>query len=125
MNISILIPTLTEREVAYQRLRWNLDRQITEHGLEQRVEILTYLDNRENSIGFKRNDLVRRATGKFVAFIDDDDDVSPQYVSLIHQTILDNPDINCIELDQKTNWNAAINGLARLHIMRAALGLAG
>ncbi len=96
MNLSILIMTLPERAAMFQRLCSKLETQITRHGLASTVEVLTYLDNREHSIGEKSNTLVARATGRFVVFIGDDDDVSDQYVPLIHQAIVDNPSLDCI-----------------------------
>ncbi len=96
MDLSILILTIPERDALYQRLRRKLAGQVADHKLERHVEVMTYLDNHEHSIGEKRNTLVTRATGAFVVFVDDDDDVSDQYVPLIHQTIVNNPAIDCI-----------------------------
>jgi len=44
------------------------------------VEILIEPDGGEASIGRKRNALLARATGDYVAFIDDDDTVAPDYL---------------------------------------------
>lgn len=45
------------------------------------VEILT--DAGTGTIGTKRQRLLEQATGRYVCFIDDDDEVNPQYVKLI------------------------------------------
>ena len=51
------------------------------------VEVLTELDDREHSIGWKRNNLLSRATGDYVVFVDDDDMVAPDYIRSIMQGI--------------------------------------
>jgi glycosyltransferase involved in cell wall biosynthesis len=48
------------------------------------------------SIGDKRNDLLELSEGKFIVFIDDDDEVDTEYISLIINTIKSNEDIDCI-----------------------------
>jgi len=45
------------------------------------VEILVCLDDGKRTSGDKRNELMRRTTGEYVCFVDDDDWVSPNYVS--------------------------------------------
>ncbi|HRB54711.1 MAG TPA: glycosyltransferase family A protein, partial [Bacteroidia bacterium] len=47
------------------------------------VEILTDIDNGQKTIGQKRNELVEKSKGKYVAFIDDDDMVSPFYLKTV------------------------------------------
>jgi glycosyltransferase involved in cell wall biosynthesis len=70
--------------------------QIHDLQLQDEVEVLHFLDNKENSVGYKRNELLERASGKFLCFVDDDDDVSGDYISLIYKAIQSNPDIDCI-----------------------------
>ena len=76
---SILIPTIPGREVKLQNLI------ATIHDLRQtvcptlRIDIDVYFDNREMSIGAKRQALLQRARGKYVSFIDDDDLVLSPY----------------------------------------------
>ena len=47
------------------------------------VECLVAIDNREATIGAKRNQLLKDSTGDYVCFIDDDDIVSEEYVERI------------------------------------------
>ncbi|PSF36239.1 hypothetical protein C7H19_13610 [Aphanothece hegewaldii CCALA 016] len=94
--LSILIPTLESRKNQYERLYQKLSQQISAHSLIDKVEILQFLDNQENSIGFKRNKLIQSAKGKFIAFVDDDDDVSDNYIPLICCILKENPNIDCI-----------------------------
>jgi glycosyltransferase involved in cell wall biosynthesis len=94
--LSVLIPTLVERREQCARLLAELDRQIRQHGLADEVEVLSLLDNREAPVGVKRNALLDRARGDFVAFVDDDDEISPDYVALFHRAIVEHPAIDCV-----------------------------
>ncbi len=96
MKLSILIPTIQSRQAQFKILNKKLERQIAENSLCDKVEIVCFLDNKNHSIGFKRNKLINTAKGKFVVFVDDDDDVSDDYVLLIYRAIINNPDIDCI-----------------------------
>jgi hypothetical protein len=66
------------------------------------VEHLVLLDNKRRTVGEKRNSLVELARGRFVAFVDDDDDVSRDYVGLLVGAIRDNPDVDVITFRQVT-----------------------
>jgi len=96
MLFSILIPTLEDRQDKFNNIYSKLSQQISANSLTNKAEILFLLDNREHSIGYKRNELMKLAKGKFIAFVDDDDDVSDDYVPLICRTIEENPEIDCI-----------------------------
>jgi len=94
--LSVLIPTLESRQHSFATLRQKLQDQIQRHGLESEVEILSFPDSGDLSIGYKRNALLDRASGAFVVFIDDDDDVSDDYLRRITQAIRNHPEIDCI-----------------------------
>jgi glycosyltransferase involved in cell wall biosynthesis len=96
MLFSILVPTLYERRARFAELRDKLQGQIDRAGLSEQVEILDLCDNREQSIGAKRNELIARAQGKYIAFVDDDDDVSAEYVPLIYNTLREHPQADCV-----------------------------
>ena len=96
MLLSILTPTIEERKHQFQILQNKVERQIQSLPYADQVEHLWFLDNRERSIGFKSNHLLDQAKGKFVVFVDDDDDVSKNYVELICDAIKTNPDIDCV-----------------------------
>lgn len=93
---SILICTLDERIEAFQKLYNKLMGQIVANGLQDQIEILYFKDNRERKVGYKRNELLRRSQGKYVCFIDDDDDVHPQYIKLMYDQLQKDPD--CVKL---------------------------
>jgi glycosyltransferase involved in cell wall biosynthesis len=94
--LSILIPTLEARRDRFASLHDGLKTQIAQAGLEAEVEILYAMDRGELPTGAKRNALLDRAQGEFVVFADDDDDVSPDYVSRICRAIESRPGVDCI-----------------------------
>ncbi len=91
-ELSILICTLPERGAVFQRIQDMLQRQM----VRRPVEVLFDRTGKSMSIGAKRNLLLKRATGKYVAFIDDDDSIHPSYVALILDRLKQSPD--CVEL---------------------------
>jgi|688.fasta_scaffold18176_5 glycosyltransferase involved in cell wall biosynthesis len=87
IKLSILIATIESRAALFAELYLKIDRQKT-----QEVEILSEIDNKQISIGRKRQILLERAKGDYVVFIDDDDDVSMDYIDQILQAIKTEPD---------------------------------
>lgn len=88
MLFSILIPTLACRAPLLARLRAGLDPQVDAANAgapdgAPRVEIVLAADDGENPIGWKRNKLLDEALGSYIAFVDDDDVVSANYVPAI------------------------------------------
>ena len=51
------------------------------------VEVLTLYDSATMSVGRKRNILLSIAQGEWFAFVDDDDEVAPDYVSVLLKAI--------------------------------------
>lgn len=86
-KFSILICTLESRKHLLERLMKVLEPQITDD-----VEIIVKSDNGEMAIGKKRNMLLDEANGQYVAFVDDDDLVSTDYVRKVLAAIVGNPD---------------------------------
>lgn len=107
--LSILIPATPKRLASHLRpLLWELETQIANLEQPQKVEVLTFLDNRMRTIGEKRDALVQMSRGEFVAFCDDDDMVSSDYVRLITDAIaVARPATSVITFDQR----AIINGV--------------
>jgi glycosyltransferase involved in cell wall biosynthesis len=96
--LSILMPTLESRREQCDRLQRELERQITQLSAEHTVEILTLRDHGSGAVGAKRNQLVERARGRFIVFVDDDDWVSRDYVARILQAIQQQEQADCISL---------------------------
>jgi glycosyltransferase involved in cell wall biosynthesis len=78
MKLSILICSLESRSRLLESLKSHLQKQIGTRG--EQVEIITYVDKRERSTGFKRQWLLNQAHGNYVVFIDDDDWVYDYYI---------------------------------------------
>jgi len=84
--LSILILTIPSREKQLVELMKCLEPQ-----KHPNVEIL--IDKRKRlKIGTKRQDILEKAHGKYIVFIDDDDLVHPYYISMILTAIKDSPD---------------------------------
>ena len=96
IKLSILIPSIPSRNEKMVALFNKINSQI----LWTDVEILCFVDNKKRSIGFKRDALVQMANGKYLTFIDDDDNVSDNYISLILDAIdnSNNPDVICFKI---------------------------
>jgi len=100
MRLSILIPTTPDRTSFVDELKRQFLSQLGritlwtsgENGIDNfswrdHVELITLTDNKENSIGTKRNILLKESEGKYVAFIDSDDRISDNYFELLFQGI--------------------------------------
>lgn len=91
-KLSILICTVPKRSDFLRGLMRELRQQIQGLNAWDDIEILT--DDRTNiSIGEKRNYLLSIADGEYLAFIDDDDRISPNYLKLLSEGIATNPDV--------------------------------
>lgn len=78
VKLSILIPSTRNRQQMTDALTHNILMQ----GLNQPIEVL--LDwNETNCVGKKRNDLLQRANGEYIVFVDSDDHISPDYIAKI------------------------------------------
>lgn len=93
MKLSILICTLESRRWFLDKLMYQLKSQQTSD-----VEILIWKDGGDLTIGEKRNKLLEKASGDYICFVDDDDNVSEQYVNLILNAIKTEPDCVGIKL---------------------------
>lgn len=86
--LSILVCSLPERARFLTRLNGIIRPQM----IGKPVEMLVDDRGRGVTIGAKRNSLLSVAGGQYVAFIDDDDLVSPNYISLILEALKTRPD---------------------------------
>jgi len=103
MKLSILICTLPQRFVMFEDLQFRLKWQINTKYNGQ-VEIIND-SSTKYTIGEKRNHLLEEAKGKFVVFIDDDDEVSEDYIESIIEAIDSNQEIDCIGMKGKITFD--------------------
>jgi len=141
MLLSLLIATLKSRQALRSRLEVKLIPMIgavdslfqychPEHpdGLRtyrgQAIELIEFEDDGDLDIGSKRNALVNAATGDYLAFIDDDDVVSVDYVTSIVAALQSKP--TCVGFRVRRTSNGkpigeSINSLSMLHNGKMAL----
>jgi glycosyltransferase involved in cell wall biosynthesis len=100
--LSILTPTIKGREEQLLFLCQKIENQTNRKPVEY-VEHLALCDNRARSIGAKRQALVDIARGQYIAFVDDDDDVSEDYVSQLLTAIESNADV--VTFQQRAIYN--------------------
>ena len=101
--LSILTASIPERSGQRAILTEQLAQQIG----DLPVEHLSFIDNRKRSIGAKRDALLRIARGTFIAYVDDDDTVSPDYVEALVAAIkiaiktpMENKQVDVITFEQ-------------------------
>lgn len=78
---TIMVATLGQRQDRFERLLNRLLPQV--ESAAGRVNVLAYWNNGERPLAEIRQSLVEEADGEFVSFVDDDDLVSPNYVTRI------------------------------------------
>ena len=76
---SIMIPTLVERMVTFDHLMESIKEKHSRICPDLKIEYCIARDNREKSIGNKRQALLQGAKGKYVSFVDDDDSLTDAY----------------------------------------------
>jgi hypothetical protein len=84
---SVLIPTIPGREQSLQSLLASIREKVARLAPHLRVEYSVAFDRREKSIGRKRQELLQAAQGKYMAFIDDDDQITDAYVEDLRSAI--------------------------------------
>lgn len=89
--LSILIPTVIGREELFNGLLNELTFQIQRDDLEGIVDIDWECDNKEISIGKKRNLLYQRAKGEYSIMWDDDDYIHKEGLKLIVEALQSKP----------------------------------
>jgi glycosyltransferase involved in cell wall biosynthesis len=97
--LSILTPTIPGREKQLAALQSKIAAQDAGY----HVEHLSLCDNRTRTIGGKRQSLVDIARGEYIAFVDDDDDISDDYVASLLEAIESGADV--ITFRQRAIYN--------------------
>lgn len=91
--LSILICALNERAGMLATLLKSIERQIEYSGAIGQVEILVEMDNRKITTGEKRNNLLKKAAGKWICFVDDDDELTDEYIPEILKALESDCDV--------------------------------
>ena len=84
----------------------------------ENVEILYFLDRKQKTIGQKRQALVAFSSGKYICFIDDDDDVSIGFIEEVVKATKKDKDIitfNQLATLVYTSQTAEINKIEEYH----------
>lgn len=107
MKLSITIPSLPTRTDNLKRLYSKIESQIPAESKD--VEILSIVDNKTMSIGRKRQLLFQVSRGQYICQIDDDDDISEDFVSSLLQAIEETKGIpEVINYIQRCNLDGSI-----------------
>jgi len=93
IKLSILIPSIPERADTLKSLIAKLEWQIKKAEAEKSVEIICLIDNKQITIGEKRNRLKNMANGEYFCFVDDDDDIYDEYIGAILVATLNGTDV--------------------------------
>ena len=86
-DVTFLIPTIQGRESSLMRLVTSIHEKMKRIASHLRYNINLAFDNREMSIGMKRQTLMQASEGKYSAFIDDDDEITDEYIQDLVETI--------------------------------------
>lgn len=81
LTLSVLIPSIPERIDMVRALLTRI-----EDICPNNTEVLVLIDNKKMSIGAKRQRLLEMARGKYIAYCDDDDNVTESYHLLADYT---------------------------------------
>jgi hypothetical protein len=102
-TLSILTPTIPARAFQSAELQSKIIGQIQAGQFYDEVEHMVLCDNRARSIGAKRQALADIARGEYIAFVDDDDDISDDYVSSLLEAARTGADV--ITFRQRAIYN--------------------
>ena len=108
--LSVLVPMVPGRSTATLE-------SLLEQARGRPVEVLALLDNRMRSIGLKRDALLHSSRGEYVAFVDDDDLISSQYINMILIGLLPRPDAVLFDVEVRD-----VSGEERQDLLICKLG---
>lgn len=104
--LTLIIPRLAERKASWKHLQMTLAKQQQGLGLpESTVEILT--DVSDEPVARKRQRMFDAARGRYVAFVDDDDMVSEEYLRSLVMTIIHFPAVDVVSFEGKRTEDGA------------------
>lgn len=108
MILSILIATTYSRNNTLQKLIENINNQISIYNLSSKIELIVVFDEKQVSVGYKRQKLLECASGKYVCYIDSDDNISDTYCKDIVDAIEQNPNSECVGFLIECNMDGKI-----------------
>lgn len=94
--LTICFPTVVGREPQFEYIFNKIGNQVRDLNLVEEISSVLFKDNKEISIGKKRDAMYKQSTGLFTVQIDDDDDVPDDYIEAIYKAIKDNYYVDCI-----------------------------
>lgn len=118
--LSILIPTVVGREKELNNLLFKIkggmaweEVKIGTSGYEAHygkcislpICFQVYKDNKEHSIGEKREFMYNQSMGLYSQMTDDDDELAPSAIELILEAIKSNPNVDCITFQENCQMN--------------------
>lgn len=103
VKLSILIPTIPNRNRRF--LEPLFSKLMSQVGNQKDVEIIALMDNKSMSIGRKKTLLFNMASGKYACLIDDDDDVTDDFVETLRSTITQDLNVDVICYQQQAEIN--------------------
>lgn len=106
--LSVLLPSIIIRNQQFINLSHRLVDLVKAGGFLSKVEFKSNVDNKEISIGKKRQELLNEATGEYVLFIDDDDDVPNYYFTKIFEALESKPDCIGFKIDFRKDGKSKI-----------------
>jgi glycosyltransferase involved in cell wall biosynthesis len=99
--LSICIPSITERIHTTAILIGKIQKQIDDNKLNKYIQLVIHMDNRSVPLIYKRNILQNKSKGKYFVHLDDDDDISDDYVITLYNTINElSEDVDVITYNQ-------------------------
>jgi hypothetical protein len=101
--LSVVCPSLTCR-IGMSEILKHLGEQAKARGKGPRCEVLALADNGALTIGAKMNVLNGLARGDWITCVADDDDVAPDYVDALMDTLLAGPDVDIVTFDIAWYW---------------------
>jgi Glycosyl transferase family 2 len=92
--LTIMIPTTIDRKEMFLELLEEIETQVHQHDLLQEVEVVCMEDDKEISVGKKRQLILEAAKGEWVSGIDSDDWIHEDYIKDIVAALKNNPEVD-------------------------------
>jgi hypothetical protein len=106
IKLTIAIPTVFGREESFDRLTAEIQRQLEYYDASNYVEVITIKDNKEITIGAKRQLMYEKAQGLYTVQLDDDDFIAPDYIGRVLEAIKLDPD--CVTYQERCDMDGKI-----------------